>query len=391
MYKNSDLDDHIHDCLLEVMAAIQSVDDRPAFVFIVDLNAHHSYWMGSSHTNDHGVAACVFATSSGCSQVVGDPMHVRGGVLDLVMTNVPELLDVQFKAPIGNSDHMSLKVNLTQSQLVPDMCFRKEVFLKGSADWDGVCDDISRLPRGDIVFDQCLVAILNELLLSVVRILRVRTRNKPCFDDNCCRIHQVTQEAYHAWSRHRTAALWDGYTDLRRQSGRIYAAAEAEYNNRSREFLCSDLSPHKCWSTLKSAVFGSRSPLPPLLDTGDTLVCSPEGKANLLNSHFDSKPCRLGIELPSTCHPEGKMSSFAFRSGEVRRLISGLDAYAGTDLACLFSLFYKKAAAVLAPKPSIIFRKLIRSGEFPECWRTANVVPMCKVASSPIVDNYPLI
>jgi hypothetical protein len=61
------------------------------------------------------------------------------------------------------------------------------------------------------------------------------------------------------------------------------------------------------------------------------------------------------------------MSSYAFRSEEVRRLFSGLDAYGGTDPAGLFPLFYKKAAVVLAPKLSVIVRRLIRSGEFPEC------------------------
>jgi hypothetical protein len=82
------------------------------------------------------------------------------------------------------------------------------------------------------------------------------------------------------------------------------------------------------------------------------------------------------------------MSSFAFRSGEVRRLLSGLDAYGGTDPAGLFPLFYKKTVVVLAPKLSVIFRRLIKSGEFPEFWRTANVVPVPKGASFPIVDNY---
>jgi hypothetical protein len=117
------------------------------------------------------------------------------------------------------------------------------------------------------------------------------------------------------------------------------------------------------------------------------LVCSPEGSANLLNRHFVSKQCGLGIHLPSTCHPEGKLSSFAFISGKVRRLLSGPDAYSNTDSAGLFPLFYKKAAVVLAPKLSVIFRRLIRSVEFKECWKTANVVPVSKNVSSPIIDN----
>ena len=57
-------------------------------------------------------------------------------------------------------------------------------------------------------------------------------------------------------------------------------------------------SPHKWWSTLKYAVFGSSSSLPPLVSEGGGLVCESVGKADLLSHHFDSSsPGRLLI-----CH-----------------------------------------------------------------------------------------
>ena len=34
--------------------------------------------------------------------------HARGGTLDLLMTDVPDLVRVSVVAPIGNSDHSSL-------------------------------------------------------------------------------------------------------------------------------------------------------------------------------------------------------------------------------------------------------------------------------------------
>ena len=46
-------------------------------------------------------------------------------------------------------------------------------------------------------------------------------------------------------------------------------------------------SPHNLWSTLKSAVFGSSSSLPPLISVGGGLVCESVGKADLLSDHFD--------------------------------------------------------------------------------------------------------
>ena len=60
--------------------------------------------------------------------------------------------------------------------------------------------------------------------------------------------------------------------------------------------------PHKWWSTLKSAVFGSSSDssLPPLIGVGGGLVCESVGKADMLSAHFDGKQSRDPVDLPST-------------------------------------------------------------------------------------------
>ena len=47
---------------------------------------------GWDHVTDaHGVAAFDFATVADCSQLVNGPTYRAGGVLDLVLTNVPDL------------------------------------------------------------------------------------------------------------------------------------------------------------------------------------------------------------------------------------------------------------------------------------------------------------
>ena len=56
-------------------------------------------------------------------------------------------------------------------------------------------------------------------------------------------------------------------------------------------------SPHKSWSALKSAVFGSSLSLPPLVGQGGGLVCELVGKADLLSDHFDSKQSRESVGL----------------------------------------------------------------------------------------------
>ena len=108
-------------------------------------------------------------------------------------------------------------------------------------------------------------------------------------------------------------------------------------------------SPHKLWSTLKSAVFGSSSSLPPLVREGGGLVCASVGMADLLSDHFDSKQSREVVNLPLTGHLSPSLTTFAFRSSEVRRLLLDLDPYGGSDPLGMFPLFPKRTADVMAP------------------------------------------
>ena len=102
--------------------------------------------------------------------------------------------------------------------------------------------------------------------------------------------------------------------------------------------------PNNWWSTLKSAVFGSSSDLslPPLIGAGDGLVCESVEKADLLSAHFDGKQSRDPVDLPSTCYPSPSLTTFVFRSREVKRLLLDLDSYGGTDQLGMFPLFLKK-------------------------------------------------
>ena len=108
-------------------------------------------------------------------------------------------------------------------------------------------------------------------------------------------------------------------------------------------------SPHKWWSTLKSAVFGLSSSLPPLVGGGSGLVYKSVGKADLLSDNFNGKQSRESVDLQLTCHPSTSLTSFAFRSSEVRRLLLDLDPYGGSDPLGMFPLFLKRTADVLAP------------------------------------------
>ena len=72
---------------------------------------------------------------------------------------------------------------------------------------------------------------------------------------------------------------------------------------------------------------------------GDGLVCVSVGKPDLLSDHFDSKQSREAVDPPLTSHQSPSLTTFAFRSREVRRLLLVMDPYGGTDALCMFPVF----------------------------------------------------
>ena len=187
LYRNPDLGDRIFDCLLTSMAAVQAEDVRASFLFVGDLNVHHQEWLGSTTTNHRGVAAFDFATVSGCDQFFVGTTHARGGTLDLLMTDVPDIVRVYVVAPIGNSDHSSLSAVISMVQSVPNLCGSRKVFIKHQVNGNTVCGAMQDLPWRNIFSADSPVEVLNEhLLLLVVRfvltkVIRVRNMDKPFF------------------------------------------------------------------------------------------------------------------------------------------------------------------------------------------------------------------
>ena len=112
------------------------------------------------------------------------------------------------------------------------------------------------------------------------------------------------------------------------------------------------------------------------------------GKADLLTDHFNGKQSNEYVDLPLTCHRSPRLTSFAFRSSEVRRLLFDLDPYWGSDPLGMFPIFLKRTADVLAPRLSVVFRRRVRLGSFLACWRQANITPIPKCPPSSSDANY---
>ena len=108
----------------------------------------------------------------------------------------------------------------------------------------------------------------------------------------------------------------------------------------------------------------------------------------MLSANFHGKQFRDPVDLPSTCHPSPSLTTFAFRSWEVKRLLLDLDSYGSTDPLGMFPLLLKKTAEALASRLAVVFWQILCLGSFPVCWRVANVTPIPNCPPSSSASNY---
>ena len=97
-------------------------------------------------------------------------------------------------------------------------------------------------------------------------------KDKPWFDNECRHAFGPKQNAHLRWTRDRSQVNWEEFVCSQVRANETYSEAKRQFSVRNRDVLMNASSPHKRWSTLKSAVFGLSSSLAPLIGGSGGLV-----------------------------------------------------------------------------------------------------------------------
>ena len=166
------------------------------------------------------------------------------------------------------------------SEAVPKVCASMKVFQKHQVNWNTVCGAIRICPG--VTF--CLLTIL----------LRFRTNICPSWYDvmyqprssvwitrislglliNAGLFLGLEQEGHFRWTRDCSRVNWEEFAHCHFRANGTYSVAKHQFCDENRAILMNVQFPHKWWSTLKSAVFGSISSLPLLVSEGGGLCVS---------------------------------------------------------------------------------------------------------------------
>lgn len=350
-------------------------------IFIGDFNFPKVNW--ADLTSDRASEPFLDCTiDNGFAQLVDFPTHLRGNVLDLILTNRPEnILHIEPLGNLGNSDHSILAIDVlfnprsnTSTELIYDW---KNGNMEGLREFLGNEDWERSLLNKDA--EQAWTLFKGKIDLGLAQFIpKIRRRssnNHQWMSKTVKRLVRKKQRHYNVYMDTRTPQDYDRFKATEKECKRAIRKAKKKFetsiarNGNKRPFN----------SYIKSKT-KSRVSVGPLKQ-GTELVTDNKQMASILNNQFSSVFTNEDlVNIPPCPDTSGgnTIEDLYFNSETVYKKIRSLKISSSSGPDGLSSKFLSDYADVLAAPLTIIFNKSMESGQVPEDWRVANVTPIYK-------------
>ena len=368
--------------------------DTVAVIVMGDMNVHNAEWLRYSNgTSKEGAELEAVCCTHGLKQHVKHP--TRGPyLLDLVLSNFASGIRCKIIPGIRDDDHDGVltSVNVTVPATRP---VRRQVYDFKRADWKQLKANLSGIEWGEKIRANSADEAASWVTTTILRVV-----------DDCIPSKWITDRSYsHPWinekcrealrKKHESRGS-EAYAGMRDACSAVFLQTYQDYVRKTRETLKSmDPSSRGWWKVANTLLTKASTTenIPALQRADGTWAMTPEERANELASTFREKS-RLPAESTnhfSELHSSQREPQHGFLRLRVRtvlKLLRNLDEHSGTGPDRLPARILKRCATELALPVTLLTRKLLAEGRWPQCWRTHWVHAIHKRKSRADARNY---
>jgi hypothetical protein len=358
-------------------------------IFIGDFNLPDVNWTTGEHSPRTAELMDAVADAA-MEQLVSFSTQVRGNVLDLVLTNIPERVrDISDEGRLASSDHTMLKISVEVGPLREVV---KEVRNWRRADWDGMrrqlaATDWRRELRGKPA-DRMWEAFKNKVHGAVRRFVptrKVKNDGRPAWMKN--EILAALRRKKKLWQRAKGGRGVEEYKEQEKLVKNMIKKAKRQFEKKLAEGGSSNKKPFFAYVKRKTR---TRQGVGPLRGGDGRVVTDDTEMAEVLNSFFSSVFTREDLTdiPPAAAGDSVPIERMRITEWEIKKAIRKLkkESAAGPDEIGPRLLQELEGAAATAL--TMIFRESVESGVVPEDWRRANVTPIFKKGTKMDPGNY---
>ena len=330
------------------------------------------------------------------SQLVTEPTR-KENILDLVLTNYPNAIEkVEVMEPFSTSDHntVSLKLHcpLSRSNLSPRMAY---LYSKGN--YEALSEDVKHVQwenmLSGLTMDESWEIFQNEYSRLVDTYIPIKcihpggklrlpwTRYKS--------VKRAKKKKRRKWVQYRLSKLEADrllYEEEAKQTDEVVKKAKAHYENQLLEQLKDD--PKRFWNYTRH--FSKSSATIDVLEDDDgVLITDDTAKANLLNQFFVSVLTEeTAFDSDNTTSTlTNTLTSLNLTPDMVRQKLLKLKANKASGPDGVSINVLRQCPDFDVPL-TILFNKSLLSGDIPQDWKNANVIPLYKKGTRTSCNNY---
>ena len=328
----------------------------------------------------------------GLHQLVDQPTHEQGKILDLVLTNKPGLIsDTMFlnQHDVCHSDHFGIKFKLNFK--VKKTVNKRKVFNYKKANWEGLNRDLNsvkwdhylKLNEANLGWEK-FKSILFHLCHKHIPTVTVKGDTKPpWFDNDTFKLCRKKERLRKKFKETKSASDYSNYAKCRKDfKNLVKEKMRANFDDEVDPALVSKIF----WKHLKSTSGSSR--IPETIGYHTRFRNNPSDQAELFNDFFAdqfSDASNYDIDIDFSNDAENDID-FNFR--RVRSLLNKVNTNKAPGPDAIHGQVLKNCASSLAYPLSLIFKTSYNTGQIPDEWKLANVVPVHKKGSKASVENY---
>ena len=329
------------------------------------------------------------------SQLITKPTHKNGNTLDLLFSNIPELIEgvsILGHKEACSSDHfgvnLKIKLNVSLRKTV-----KRKIFNYAKADWRSLNFDLSRIDWHSYIgmHDlheswQIFKIIIDKLCERHIPKKTLKNQfQPPWYDSDCDKILREKEK----WRKKSNSE--SGTEEDHRKFCRLRSEFKKIMNEKMRLNVVDDTDPalisKKFWKYVKSKTKSTR--IPETVWYKNRFRNKTIDQANLFNEYFSNQFSQEShYDIDIDMRNDNNFINLKFHELDVLLLLKNINPSKAAGPDGIHGMVLKNCAPSLAKPLTIMFNISFVTGIIPDDWKLASVVPIHKKDEKGSVENY---
>ena len=331
-------------------------------------------------------------------QHVTEPTRYRAGssphILDLILTNEEDMVqDIAYHPGLGLSDHVCICFTvLCNGNRAPSQIPRLNLY---RANYDGMRESLSAIDwYGELSLLNTDDAwnyfynVFDNAIKENIPVNHATSKKNIYMTREAMRLKNTKYRLWRKYCMTRTQSDHDAFACVRNDLRLLTRSLRHNF----KQSITANIhhNPKAFWRYAKSRL-KTRATYCDIHDSDGNLLHADSAKASAFNQYFSNvfinEDC---TDLPSFSigHTVPSLNDVDTSPSVVFHKLIALQCCKSPGPDGLPPVALKETAAEISVPLSIIFSKSLQSGQLPDCWKIANVVPIYKSGSRHVTNNY---